>query len=80
MMLIDYHHPFVYHAAVPWPRFDGDPQIDWTKGIAEIEYWLINHIGQRFQTWAWSDSHSGGKIGVGFRWDQHRSLFILTWS
>lgn len=80
MMLID-HHPFVYHASVPWPRLGIDKdQIDWIQAINDIEHWLVDHVGHRLQTWAWNDSNAGSMIGVGFRWDQHRLLFVLTWS
>lgn len=77
-MLIDYH-AFKYHASVPWPVVV-DPQIDWEYGIRTIESWLNNHIGGRFTRWAWNDSGSPQCVGVSFRWDQDRTLFVLTWS
>ena len=79
-MLVDLH-PFIYHASVPWPSISfKDNQLDWIKGVDTIEFWLNDHIGQRLKHWAWNDSYTGSNIGVSFRLEQHRLLFVLTWS
>jgi len=75
--LID-HHSFRYTVSVPWPVTDS-PQIDWDYGIYEIENWLTNSIGNRLVAWAWSDSGNNYQVGVGFRWDQDRMLFVMKW-
>jgi hypothetical protein len=76
-MLLDWH-AFEYHASVPWPQLER-PQTDWELGIRSIEYWLNDHVGNRLKHWAWDDSRSNYHIGVAFRWDQHRTLFVLAW-
>lgn len=77
-MLIDWHS-FEYMATVPWPE-TGEPQIDWEIGVQAIEFWLKNHVGSYLKNWAWTDSHFCYNIGVAFRWDQDRTLFVLTWA
>jgi hypothetical protein len=72
-------HAFEYCASVPWPGFD-QQQLDWEIGVKQIECWLTDHVGQRLISWAWSDSGSNYQIGVAFRWDQHRLLFVLAWA
>lgn len=77
-MLID-NHGFLYQASVPWPFLDGD-QLDWESGVRNIETWLDRHVGPWMQNWAWSDSSEISKIGVAFRWDQDRLLFLISWN
>ena len=74
-MLID-RHTFEYTASVPWPNAS---PLYW-DGIDIIENWLEIAVGKRFCTWAYSDSGNNYYIGVAFKWDKHRSLFVLTWS
>ena len=76
-MLIE-KHQFVYHASVPWPG--SNQQVDWVMGIEAIEHWLEGNIGDHWIKWAWNDSQSHCHIGVAFRWDQDRSLFLLRWA
>lgn len=75
-MLVD-HHGFVYSTAVPWPCHND--QMDWEVGIREIKDWLNENVGPWMQQWAWSDSHESSRIGVAFRWDSDRTLFVLVW-
>lgn len=77
-MLQDWHQ-FAYHASIPWPYQD-QGQADWIYGIQQVETWLINHIGHHHQNWAWSDSYGSYQIGVSFKWDNHRLLFLLKWA
>ena len=72
------NHSFLYTASVPWPISES-PQIDWDYGVRTIETWLNQHVGSRLETWAWSDSHYNYHLGVGFRWEQDKTLFILKW-
>jgi hypothetical protein len=72
-------HPFLHTASVPWPLTDSS-QVDWELGVFLIENWLNQYIGARLNTWAWSDSELIYHLGVGFRWEQDKTLFILRWS
>lgn len=77
-MLIDWH-VFEHRASVPWPNLN-QAQLDWVAGIDTIESWLKDRVGGHYRVWAWSDSGDPGRIGVAFRWDQDRSLFVLAWA
>jgi hypothetical protein len=77
-MLIE-HSRFVHYASVPWPLLDQE-QMDWIYGVEQIEQWLVCHVGSHLSSWTWADSGASYRIGVGFRWDQDRTLFVLTWS
>jgi hypothetical protein len=72
-------HPFLHTASVPWPTTDS-PQVDWDLGVHLIENWLNQHIGSWLDAWAWSESHYSYHVGVGFRWEQDKTLFVLKWS
>jgi hypothetical protein len=74
-MLMDWHR-FDYSASVPWPTLDQD----WYRGIEVIEQWLNMVVGPRYVQWAYDDCNILYNIGVAFRWDQDRTLFVLTWS
>ena len=77
-MYVDRHH-FQYTARVPWPKGTSD-QIDWVAGIECVENWLNSRIGSHYIKWAWHDSEFTYHIGVAFKWDYDRSLFVLTWA
>lgn len=77
-MLVDLHY-FTHRAAVPWPTAS-DMQIDWVQGVRTIESWLNNNVGQHLLNWAWDDSNNTYYLGVAFKWDQDRLLFVLAWS
>jgi hypothetical protein len=77
-MLVD-RHTFQYHAQIPWPVQDS-AQIDWIQGLLIIEDWLRECVGPRYANWAYNDCHALYNIGVAFKWDQDRTLFVLTWS
>jgi len=77
-MLVD-KHIFQYHATVPWPAV-GAGQVDWIFGVQTIENWLNDHVGPRLKHWAWSDSEQSYSMGVAFRWDQDRLLFVIAWT
>jgi hypothetical protein len=71
-------HPFRYTAQVPWPTVDDSNQIDWDLGVHLIENWLTQNVGSRLASWAWDDGDHY-QLGVGFRWEQHKTLFVLRW-
>ncbi len=74
------YHAFEYIARAPWPR----PQIqtDWVDAVATLEYWLEQYVGEHYVRWAWATErdHNSWEACVAFKWDKHRTLFLLTWS
>jgi len=76
-MLKDWHR-FQYHAAIPWPNHEY--QQDWVNSLIVVEDWLKQCVGARYATWAYSDCDILYNIGVSFKWDQDRTLFVLAWS
>jgi hypothetical protein len=77
-MLID-RHGFVYTASVPWPD-EIVATSNWHHGIKIFDNWLRDHVGTRLSDWAWTDSGNSLNVGVAFRWDQDRLLFVMIWS
>ena len=77
-MLLD-RHSFQYWATVPWPAM-AQEQLDWISGIQTVENWLNNRIGPRLKDWAWHDSQQTYRVGVAFKWDQDRLLFVIAWT
>ena len=71
-------HPFRYTAQVPWPAIDSS-QVDWDVGVHLVEKWLMHNVGSRLASWAWDDSGDNYQLGVGFRWEPHKTLFVLRW-
>lgn len=76
-MLVDFH-PFTYWTAVPWPSYASPDQ--WNRAVDAYNSWLNFYVGPWLQTWAWADSRDPGKIGVAFKYDQDRMIFVLAWS
>jgi hypothetical protein len=77
-MLVDWHR-FPYHATIPWPIYDSD-QYDWVESLITVEDWLKQCVGARYATWAYNDCDILYNIGIAFKWDQDRTLFVMTWS
>jgi len=77
-MLVD-SHTFQYPAQIPWPIYNST-QIDWIEGLFAIETWLRECVGPRYAQWAYNDCSELYNIGVAFKWNQDRTLFVLTWS
>jgi len=65
---------------VPWPGKPDNLQVDWVWGIEQIEDWLQQCIGSRHHLWAWDDCPITYNLGVAFKWNKDRTLFVLTWS
>lgn len=78
-MLID-HPGFDHHASIPWPAADPLGQLDWEMGVRTVNHWLEYHIGPHLTHWAWADSGHSYQLGVSFRWDRDRLLFVLHWT
>ena len=76
-MLIDLH-PFVYKTAIPWPSYARPDQ--WQQAVDQYNSWLRLYVGPWLQTWAWTDSLDPDKVGVAFKYDQDRMIFVLAWS
>ena len=76
-MLVDLH-PFVYKTAIAWPSYANPDQ--WQMAVDQYNQWLKLYVGPWLQTWAWSDSRDPDKIGVAFKYDQDRMIFVLAWS
>ena len=76
-MLIDLH-PFVYKTAVPWPLYASPDH--WQQAVDQYNAWLRMYVGPWLHTWAWSDSYDPNKIGVAFKYDQDRMIFVLAWA
>ena len=76
-MLVDWHR-FPYHAIVPWPNHEY--QQDWVNSLLVVEDWLKQCVGARYAAWAYADCAVLYNIGVAFKWDQDRTLFVLAWS
>jgi hypothetical protein len=71
-------HDFQYVANVHWPGLAG--QVDWVSGVEEVEQWLTGYVGSKYQRWAWHWALECYDVSVAFKYDKHRSLFLLAWS
>lgn len=73
-------HDFEYIARAPWPNYDS--QLDWVENVHTIESWLESYVGEHYKRWAWASEHDQKcyEACVAFKWDKHRTLFLLTWS
>lgn len=72
-------HELPYLVAVPWPYLEQE-QLDWERGVFSIQAWLLDHVGTRYREWAWTDSQNSQTLGVAFRWEIHKTLFVLRWT
>lgn len=77
-MLIDYPM-FEFAAAVAWSRLCQD-NTHWDQAVMTMENWLRWNVGLHYVTWHWCDSGAPDRIGVSFRWDRDRTLFVLNWT
>jgi hypothetical protein len=72
-------HNFEFIADIQWPGTHGQ-QLDWITGVTSIEHWLLNYTGPKYQRWAWHWAQECYHVGVAFKYDKHRTLFLLTWT
>jgi hypothetical protein len=71
---------FEYLARVPWPE-SASEQRDWVWSIQTLETWLTQNVGSRYHFWAWyPEPQVRDKACVCFRYDPHRTLFVLAWA
>ena len=72
-------HDFDFIANVAWPTSTNE-QIDWIKGITEVEQWLLSYTGPKYDRWAWNIATECYNVSVAFKYDKHRTLFLLNWN
>lgn len=74
------YHDFDYIAVAPWPQ--PQVQMDWIQGYLTMEQWLNQYVGGHYTRWAWATQrdHNSWEACVAFRWEKHRTLFLLTWA
>ena len=72
-------HNFLYTADIAWPG-RANEQLDWIMGITQVESWLLQYTGAKYQRWAWNMATESYNISVAFRYDKHRTLFLLNYS
>jgi hypothetical protein len=71
-------HDFAYIADIRWPGRCGE-QLDWIVGITHVEFWLKEYTGPKYQRWAWNMATECYNISVAFKFDKHRTLFLLNY-
>jgi hypothetical protein len=72
-------HGFEYTADICWPGVIGE-QLDWVTGVTDVELWLIQYTGPKYSRWAWNTAKSVYNVSVAFKYDKHKTLFLLTWA
>jgi hypothetical protein len=72
-------HNFEYTADIRWPGRMGE-QLDWIIGIVTVETWLETYTGSKYQRWAWNMATECYDISVAFKYDKHKTLFLLQWA
>jgi hypothetical protein len=72
-------HDFIYTADIAWPGRALE-QLDWIIGITDVENWLVTYTGPKYQRWAWNMALESYNISVAFKYDKHRTLFLLNYN
>jgi len=72
-------HGFIHIADVLWPATH-DPQLDWVSGLISLEDWLVAYTGPKYSRWAWNTAKDAYYLSVAFKYDKHRTLFLLRWA
>jgi beta-glucanase (GH16 family) len=56
--------------------------MDWIQGYLTMEQWLNQYVGGHWTRWAWATQrdHNSWEACVAFKWEKHRTLFLLTWA
>ena len=72
-------HDFAHTATIPWPGQVGE-QLDWIIGIVAVEQWLDKYIGAKYTRWNWNMALESYQVSVAFKYDKHKTLFLLNWS
>ena len=72
-------HDFNYIANIAWPDRALE-QLDWILSITQVEQWLLKYTGPKYQRWAWNMAAECYDISVAFKFDKHRTLFLLNYN
>ena len=72
-------HNFEYIANIAWPGRCYE-QLDWIMGITDVETWLLEHKMHKYSHWAWNMATEVYQISVAFKYDKHKTLFLLHYS
>jgi len=72
-------HDFEFTAEINWPGRCYE-QLDWIIGITDVENWLLQYTGPKYQRWAWNMATECYHISVAFKYAKHRTLFLLNYS
>ena len=72
-------HDFEYTADINWPGRYGE-QLDWIVGITQVQFWLEQYAGPKYQRWARNMATECYHISVAFKYDKHRTLFLLNYN
>ena len=72
-------HDFAHTAYIPWPGQVGE-QLDWIIGVYAVEQWLDKYIGAKYSRWNWNMAMESYQVSVAFKYDKHKTLFLLNWS
>jgi len=71
-------HDFDYWATAPWPQWQ---EVTAGTSVLILESWLNRTVGSHYTAWAWHQvNQEYWEACVAFRWDKHRTLFLLTWA
>ena len=78
-MLWDRDPILPYHAVAPWPHIYYRNQRDWISSMTSVESWLEQCVGHHCKDWTWTmwTLHQSDLCGVSFRYEPHRSMFLL---
>lgn len=72
-------HDFKHIANIDWPGRAYE-QLDWIIGITDVENWLLTHKMHKYSHWAWNMAREHYQISVAFKYDKHKTLFLLHYS
>lgn len=75
MRMLPELHNFAHCASVRCPSVS-----DWSHSVLTIEQWLNQFVGSHHKVWAWHTSACLYELGVAFRWQQHKLLFVMRWA
>lgn len=73
-------HNFAYIATAPWPQVQY--QQDWINRVLSMEDWLEQYVGPHYKRWAWANNSKTtiDQACIAFKYDKHKTLFLLHWN
>lgn len=74
------YHDFAFIGKCRWPL--NSLQLDWVNNVIVLETWLEQYVGPHYTRWAWAtdQEHESWQACVAFKYDKHRTLFLLRWT